>query len=77
MGYGILEIVGGVAGAALCSVAVFVLNPDAVSRATEAILDRVEVGLARRQQRRRARAARAGVASEGFPLFESWQQRSG
>jgi|GEM_PF-6731113 len=77
MSYGLLEIAGGAAGGALCLLAVFVLNPDAVSRATEAILDRVEVKLALRQQRRRLRSARAAVARESLTLVESWQQRSG
>jgi hypothetical protein len=44
-----------------------------VARVTEAVLDRVEVALARRAQRRRA-AARAD-ASIHLSLFDSYQQQ--
>jgi hypothetical protein len=75
MDYGFVEIAGSVAGAALCLLAVFVLSPDAVSRATEAALDRIEVRLALRRQRRRPRGGRAAEASARLSLFESWQGR--
>jgi hypothetical protein len=73
--YGWLEIVGGVGGGLLCLLAFFVLNPDSVSRATEAVLDRVEVRLALRRQRRlRASRAERGVS---LSLLETWQRKSG
>jgi hypothetical protein len=77
MNYGVIEIVGGVLGAALCLLGILVLNADAVSRVTEAVLDRIEVRLAHRQQKIRARAERAAAARERLPLVELWQPRSG
>lgn len=76
MEYGLLEIAGGVAGGVLCLLAVFVLNPDGISRATEAIFERIEIRLALRQQKMQRRAARAEVQRGSIRLVESWQQRS-
>ncbi|HYE13461.1 MAG TPA: hypothetical protein VD968_03355 [Pyrinomonadaceae bacterium] len=55
-----LAIIGGLA---LCLAALFFMYTDAVSRATEALLDRVEVALAKRELRRapRREGDRVGV----------------
>jgi hypothetical protein len=70
MDYGLLEIICGVGGAALSLAAAFALNPDGVSRVTEALLDRIEVRLALRRQRRAApRRDRVSL-----PLTNAWQE---
>lgn len=56
MEYTYTQLIAFVGGTALCLLAVAVMSPLAVSRATEALLDRVELGLARRAKRRAARA---------------------
>jgi hypothetical protein len=56
MEYTFTQVIALVGGTALCLLALAVLSPLAVSRATEALLDRVELGLARRAKRRAARA---------------------
>jgi hypothetical protein len=76
MDYGFIEIAGIITGAVLCLLAILVLNPDGVSRMTEAMLDRIEVRLAQRQQRRRLRGERAAEVSARLSLFESLQERS-
>lgn len=55
MEYTMGQIVAIIGGAALLLLALFGMYRDAASRATEALLDRVEVALARREQRRAPR----------------------
>lgn len=70
MDYSLIQLIALVGGTALCLLAVAVISPVAVARVTEAVLDRIEVGLARRAQRRAARAD----ASVSLPLFDSYRQ---
>lgn len=70
MEYSFVQVIALVGGTALCLLAVAVLSPTTVARATEAVLDRIEVGLARRAQRRAARADEA----IRLPLFGSYRQ---
>ena len=69
MEYTYMQLFALIAGTALCLLAVAVLSPSAVSRATEALLERVELGLARRARRRAARADE----SIHLSLFEHYQ----
>lgn len=71
MDYSLLEIICGAGGAALCLAAACALNPDGVSRVTEALLDRVEVSLALRQRRRAISPRHARAA---LPLAGAWQE---
>lgn len=69
MEYTYTQLFALIAGTALCLLAVAVLSPLSVARATEALLERVELGLARRAKRRAARADE-GVR---LPIFEHYQ----
>jgi hypothetical protein len=53
--YSLNQLIAIGAGLLLCALAVCLMYGDAVSRATEAILDAVELGLARRAERRATR----------------------
>ena len=55
MEYTIGQMLAVLGGVALCLLALFVMYQDAASRLTEALLDRVEVALARRELDRRQR----------------------
>ncbi len=70
MEYSFVQVIALVGGSALCLLALAVLSPSAVASATEAVLDFVEVGLARRARRRAARADEAVHLS----LFDSYRQ---
>jgi hypothetical protein len=70
MEYTYTQLFALVGGTALCLLAVAVLSPLTVTRATEALLERVELGLARRARRRTARAAE----SISIPLFEAYRR---
>jgi hypothetical protein len=72
MEYTYMQVIALIGGTALCLLAVAVLSPLAVSRATEALLDRVELGLARRAKRRAARAD----ASIHLSLFDYLHERA-
>ena len=72
MEYSFVQLIALGGGTALCLLALAVLSPMTVARVTEALLDRVEVALARRAQRR---AARAGDReSINLSLFDSYRQ---
>lgn len=70
MEYSFVQIIALVGGAALCLLALAVLSPSALTHATEAVLDRVEVMLAHRSRRR---AARAGDEVH-LSLFDTYRQ---
>jgi uncharacterized membrane protein len=70
MEYTFTQIIAFIGGSALCLLAVFVLSPQALSRTTEALFDRIELGLARRAKRRAARADESIHVS----LFDSYRQ---
>ena len=70
MEYTYTQVIAFVGGTALCLLAVFVLSPLALTRATEALLERIELGLARRAKRRAARAGESIHVS----LFGSYRQ---
>lgn len=69
MEYSFTQVIAFVGGTALCLLAVFAFSPLALTRATEALLDRIEVGLARRA-RRQARAD----ADIHVSIFDSYRQ---
>jgi hypothetical protein len=71
MEYSFVQLIALGGGTALCLLALAVLSPTTVARATEAVLDRVEVALARRAARR---AARAGHESIHLSLFDTYRQ---
>lgn len=73
MEYSLVQLIALGGGSALCLLAVAVLSPVTVARVTEAVLDRVEVALARRAHRRRA-AARADESIH-LSLFDSYRQQ--
>lgn len=70
MEYSFVQLIALGGGTALCLLAVAVLSPTTVARVTEALLDRIEVGLARRARRRTARADE----SIHLSLFDSYRQ---
>jgi hypothetical protein len=70
MEYSFVQLIALGGGTALCLLAVAVLSPMTVARVTEALLDRIEVGLARRSRRRTARADE----SIHLSLFDSYRQ---
>ena len=72
MEYTLTQIFALVGGTALSLLAVAVLSPRTVSRVTEALLDRVELALARRARGRSARAER----SVNLPIFDSYRRES-
>jgi hypothetical protein len=69
MEYSFVQLIALGGGTALCLLAVAVLSPRTVARVTEAVLDRVEVTLARRAQRRAPRADE----SIHLSLFDSYR----
>ena len=71
MEYSFVQLIALVGGSALCLLAVAVLSPLTVARVTEALLDRVEVALARRARQRRAARADADIH---LSLFDSYRQ---
>jgi hypothetical protein len=70
MEYTYMQLIALIGGTALCLLAVAVLSPLTVARVTESLLERIELGLARRARRRTARA------DEGIhlPLFEPYRR---
>ena len=71
MEYSFVQGIALVGGSALCLLALAVLSPSAVARATEAVLDRIEIFLARRARRRSARADE----SIHLSLFDSYREQ--
>jgi heme exporter protein D len=70
MEYSFVQLIALGGGTALCLLALAVLSPRTVARVTEAVLDRVEIVLARRTRRRAARADE----SIHLSLFDSYRQ---
>jgi hypothetical protein len=70
MEYSFVQMVALVGGTALCLLAMAVLSPRTLSRATEAVLDRIELGLARHARRR----ARRADESIHLSLFDTYRQ---
>ena len=70
MEYSFTQVIAFVGGTALCLLAVFAFSPLALTRATEALLDRIEVGLARRARRQPRRADESIHVS----IFDSYRQ---
>jgi hypothetical protein len=71
MEYSFVQLIALGGGTALCLLAVAVLSPMTVARVTEALLDRIEVGLARRASRRRTTRADESIH---LSLFDSYRQ---
>lgn len=65
-----IQLIALVGGTTLCLLAVAVLSPLTVSRPTEALLDIIELGLARRAKRRAADADE----SIHLSIFDSYRR---
>jgi hypothetical protein len=70
MEYSFVQLIALGGGTALCLLAVAVLSPLTVARITETLLDRIEIGLARRARRRTPRADE----SIHLSLFDTYRQ---
>ena len=71
MEYSFVQLIALGGGSALCLLALAVLSPRTVARVTEAVLDRVEIALARRAAHRRAARADESIH---LSLFDSYRQ---
>lgn len=71
MEYSFVQLLALGGGTALCLLALAVLSPRALARTTEAVLERIELTLARRAQRRRTVRADDQIH---LSLFDSYRQ---